>query len=145
MVRVNASFLVALSGVVTCLCTGVLAASPGNVALLDALKPKLLAAQKLPVGSRPVPPQQDLSSLPGVHVADVIRRLGPPSYCTPPGSHGCEHASSIRYEWGPKPPPATVVADGENEVIAIVTGGPYLLVFELERDVVKSVRWEGQR
>ena len=145
MVKVSARVLAVLSVLAAGLCAGALAGPRGNLALLDALKSELLAARKLPAGSRPAPPHQDLGSLPGVSAVEVLRRLGRPSYCEPAEPHGCEHAISMSYEWGPKPPALTTAAQGKNEVVTITTGGPFLLVFEAEHGVVKSVRWQGQR
>ena len=145
MIETDARFLRVLLVASVGLSFSVLAGTLDKLTLLDTMKSELTTARRLPAGSRPAPPQGDLSSLEGVSATDVLRKLGRPTNCEPGGPHKCGHSTSIVYEWGPRALTPRTQKHGENEVVTITIGGPFLLVLDLERGLVKSARWQGQR
>jgi hypothetical protein len=145
MISLGARLLVLLSTGVVALGVSGHATAAGGAELLVALKSHLVAARSLPAGSRPAPPVRDLSPLVGLRQDEVLRALGPPTYCEPREPVICNHAVSAVYEWGPKPLAPKHDTAGNTEVITIITGGPFLLMVNFERGRVEAAYWQGQR
>jgi hypothetical protein len=122
-------------------CLGKPAASAAND-LLGLLRVQLRAVRALPDGSRPNPPQLDLTSLEGIARSTIRRALGKPTYCDEWKSSACAHASVWMYVWGP--PAAAPQRDSDGSIV-VTTGGPWLLVLEFSGDRVAAERFEGQK
>jgi hypothetical protein len=123
------------------LCLGEPAASAANDSL-GLLRVQLHAARALPDGSRPNPPQLDLTSLEGIARSTIQRALGKPTYCDGWKSSACAHAHVWMYAWGPQAAPPQRDSD---ESMVVTTGGPWLLVLEFSSDHVTAERFRGQK
>ena len=145
MFSLSARLSVLLSTGVVALCVSGQTMAVGGAELLVALKSHLVAARSLPAGSTPAPPSRDLRPLIGLRQDEVLRTLGPPTYCEPGKPVSCNHAVSAKYEWGPRPPAPKFDTTGDTEVITITTGGPFFLIVDFERGRVKAAYWQGQR
>jgi hypothetical protein len=109
---------------------------------LGLLRVQLHAARALPSGSRPDPPQLDLTSLQGIPRSEVRRALGKPTYCDEWKLSACAHADVWMYAWGP---PAAAPQRDPDGSITVTTGGPWLLVLEFSGDRVAAERFQGQK
>jgi hypothetical protein len=95
-----------------------------------------------PDGSRPNPPQIDLTSLKGITRSAVRRALGKPTHCDERKSSVCAQANVWMYAWGP--PAAAPQRDSDGSTV-VTTGGPWLLVLEFSGDRVAAERFQGQK
>ena len=126
----------------SCLCM-LVACGCASATVLDDVREGLSTARALPKGSRPRPPQVELSALVGLKRADIEAALKTPTYCGLDLSEPCSPTSPAwAYVWGP---PEREIGGDQAGSVTVVFGGPWLLIFEFAGDVVSKVRWQGQR
>jgi hypothetical protein len=110
---------------------------------LRTLRAKFSAAAALPLGSRPAPPDIDLSFLIGLPVQEIRQALGAP-YSR---SVGCSAPQCWSYRYGPDAAAPEVTKtnnDGTVDVV-VTTGGPFLLIIGFSSHHVILANWQGQR
>jgi hypothetical protein len=114
--------------------------------VLTELSADFSAARAQPLGSRPAPPDVELTRLIGLKTSSVHAALGAPE-SQEPGMPLCEATRCWSYTYGPGPKPFSdeVQHHGNTDSIVVSTGGPFLLILGVSADRVISAHWLGQR
>lgn len=114
---------------------------PSAAGTIEELRRHFVVARALVPGSRPAPPDTDLSVLHGYSRSEIRKSLGEPQDCEFDPTEVQPSITIWCYQYGPPPEPIKQ----EGDVLTVTTGGPWLLVFEFTGDSVVSARWLGQR
>jgi len=114
---------------------------------LGVLSDDFKKARTLPPGSRPSPPDLDLSALLGLSSTRLRSALGSPDHRGHSDHAGCDAELCWVFTYGPKESFAPTVIKQENglDTVVVTTGGPFLLVVGVSSNRVATARWEGQK
>ena len=137
--------LMAVGFLVSC-STRAVHSDPNSPSVLTELSADFSAARAQPLGSRPGPPEVDLTRLIGLRMHLVRAAIGAPD-SQEPEMPLCEAARCWSYIYGPGPEPFSdeVQHHGNTDSILVTTGGPFLLILGVAGDRVASAHWLGQR